>query len=80
MAEGETPGTEVSGCGRVASHSAQVHLHNFTPVIIPHSEEGRTSGVGGVQLWRAKHSDHLGWNSKSKDRYGLGLLAMCVVA
>jgi hypothetical protein len=43
-------------------------------------EAGRRSVVGGVQLWRAKHSDHLGRNSKSKDRYGLELLAMCVVA
>jgi hypothetical protein len=38
------------------------------------------SGVGGVQLSRAKHCDHLGRNSKSKDRYGLELLAMRVVA
>ena len=43
-------------------------------------EAGRRSGVGGVQLWRAKHSDQLGRSSKSKDHYGLELLAMCVVA
>ena len=41
---------------------------------------GRRSGVGGVQLLRAKHCDHVGRNSKSKDRYGLELLTMCVVA
>jgi hypothetical protein len=43
-------------------------------------ETGRRSGVGGVQLSRAKHCDHLGRHSKSKDRYGLELLPMLVVA